>query len=123
MPITQYRLLLLALVSLLLVVACGGGSEGTDPVSRGAQIYARSGCATCHGDKGHGDGPSAASMSIKPRDFTKPGEFHTARTVEAVGLVIQQGSGNGVMPAYAFLSDEERKDLASFVLSLAGGAQ
>lgn len=118
--VLPFLVLPLLAFSLQLVGCGGGGSEGTDPVSRGAKIYARSGCATCHGPEGKGDGASAAAMSTKPRDLTKVAEFKTERSVEAVAKLIAEGSQNGAMPPYPFLSEEERKDLAAFSLSLAG---
>ena len=27
-------------------------------------------CATCHGEKGHGDGPASAALNPKPRNYT-----------------------------------------------------
>lgn len=121
-PLRVLTLLALPLLALSLnLIACGGGGqEAADPVSRGAKIFARSGCATCHGPEGKGDGASAAAMTTKPRDLTKVADFRTERTVDAVAKLIAEGSPTGAMPPYPFLSDEERKDLAAFCLSLAG---
>jgi mono/diheme cytochrome c family protein len=43
----------------------------TDPamLARGKEIYAAQ-CALCHGETGDGKGPGAASLKLKPADFT-----------------------------------------------------
>ena len=76
---------------LLLAVACGKGDAPpgpttgspnampeTGPKRPGSKIDERavarfqSLCATCHGEDGRGDGPAAANLSVKPRDYTDP---------------------------------------------------
>ncbi len=42
---------------------------GPGPIS-GALLY-RSYCASCHGEKGKGDGPVAQSLNMKPTDLTR----------------------------------------------------
>lgn len=39
------------------------------PVASGAQMFTTY-CAACHGSKGTGDGPAAASLKIPPTDLT-----------------------------------------------------
>jgi mono/diheme cytochrome c family protein len=38
-------------------------------IKNGSTLY-RSYCTPCHGDKGKGDGPAAASLNPKPADHT-----------------------------------------------------
>ena len=38
---------------------------------------------------------------------------------QALAQVIKEGSADGAMPPYHYLSDRDREDLAAFVLSLA----
>lgn len=83
----------LILFSALAVAACGGKKEedkapsGGDTPTAGAtgdekpamspamakveakKIFAQR-CTTCHGDGGKGDGPGAAALDPKPRDYT-----------------------------------------------------
>jgi high-affinity iron transporter len=114
------RLPALALIPLLSLAACGGGeAPSADPSARGAKLYSRSGCAVCHGPNGRGDGPGAAGLATRPRDFAKPSEFRAERTPQALAQVIKEGSADGAMPPYHYLSDRDREDLAAFVLSLA----
>jgi mono/diheme cytochrome c family protein len=82
-----YVVLLLLLGSVILV-ACGGSSQGTelpavpteyqgktDPytgdaaaISAGQQIFTTT-CETCHGATGAGDGPAASALNPKPADL------------------------------------------------------
>jgi high-affinity iron transporter len=112
---------LAAILVLPLLAACGGGgaAPAADAAARGAKLYSRSGCTVCHGPSGRGDGAGAAGLTTPPRDFSKPAEFHAERTPKALAKVIAEGSGNGAMPPYQYLSDRDREDLAAFVLSLA----
>lgn len=120
-------------VPLLLLAACGaeepagkvgkrssgGASSPGEAASRGAMLYSRSGCAVCHGHEGRGDGLGAAGLVTKPRDFSQPAAFRSARTVEALAEAIAKGSADGSMPPYAYMGERDRQDLAAFVLSLA----
>ena len=57
-----------------LALARGAGAHGSHAgVIRGAVLYGRL-CASCHGQKGHGDGPRAADGLARPADLTKLGE-------------------------------------------------
>lgn len=49
---------------------------------RGQQLYAAS-CASCHGPRGAGDGPGAASLVPPPSDLSSH-EYATARVVDAL---------------------------------------
>ncbi|HEY3495923.1 MAG TPA: c-type cytochrome, partial [Polyangiaceae bacterium] len=37
-----------------------------------AKVMFKARCVVCHGEKGHGDGPGAAALNPKPRDYTDP---------------------------------------------------
>lgn len=91
-------------------------------VARGAERYRASGCAACHGPTGRGDGPAAVATQRRPRDFARPGDFVTPRTLRAVAAVIRDGLPGTSMPANPDLDADERQELAAFVLSL-GEAQ
>ena len=44
--------------------------DKADTVAAGKKIYTDN-CATCHGDKGKGDGPGGASLKAKPADLSE----------------------------------------------------
>lgn len=80
------------ILSLFLLSACGAGGSGQSPdvigtlppvppdhagrsnpfgpeaASEGEEIFSTN-CATCHGPKGHGDGPAGQSLEPKPKDL------------------------------------------------------
>ncbi len=58
------------LLSVLLVGGAGRlwAAESSNS-AQGRQIYLTH-CAVCHGERGDGQGPGAARLQIRPRDFT-----------------------------------------------------
>jgi len=88
-------------------------------VDRGAAIYAQN-CAVCHGANGTGDGPAAASLSIKPANLVQPHLF--AHMPGDVYWWVSHGYG-GVMPSFeTVLSPLERWDVIHFIRARAAGA-
>jgi cytochrome c553 len=51
-------------------------------------------CAACHGTSGKGDGPAAANLNPKPRDYSS-GEWQQSVTDEEIATIIVKG-GQGV---------------------------
>jgi cytochrome c oxidase cbb3-type subunit 2 len=91
--------------------------------SKGREIYLRE-CAACHGDRGDGDGPAAAFLNPRPRNFlsglfklrtTASGE--TPRTDDVL-RTIERGIPGTAMPGFAFLGEVERQNVAAYVLRL-----
>jgi len=50
-----------------------GAAHAAGDAAAGKTVYTTN-CASCHGEKGAGDGPVGAALNPKPRDFSK-GEF------------------------------------------------
>lgn len=93
-------------------------------VARGQALYAKMQCATCHGERGGGDGPAAAALRddwghpIRPADFTR-GAFKGGCCGATIYRAISTGLGGTPMPSFAAaLAPAERWDLAHYVLSL-----
>jgi mono/diheme cytochrome c family protein len=63
-------------------VALPGGSE--------AQKIFLTRCIVCHGRTGHGDGPGAAALTVKPRNYTD-GNWQRAVTDEQIETIIVKG--------------------------------
>lgn len=81
---------------------------------RGGEFYRRN-CATCHGEKGDGNGPRAAFNRPPPRNFL--GE-DARRTLNRPNLLraIAIGKPGTVMPAWSkVLTDQEMANVAEFV--------
>ncbi len=110
----------------LVMLACGACRLDSPPdtrsIARGAESYRASGCAACHGPSGRGDGPAGKATQRAPRDFTRPETFTAPRTVSGIAGVIRDGDRGGGMPPNPDLTEAERKDLATYILSL-GDAQ
>jgi mono/diheme cytochrome c family protein len=91
----------------------------TNDVARGERVYARF-CATCHGDKGDGHGPTAAAYGAPPPlDFTRG--MYKYRTTETGQLplrsdivrVIERGVPGTTMPAWGRVLPPQDIDAAA----------
>src|SRR5437016_3687674 len=89
--------------------------------TRGKAVYVKW-CAGCHGETGAGDGPAAAHMLPRPRNFT--GAVYKIRTTASGQLptdadlmrAIDEGLPGSAMPAWkGRLSDAERRDVAAYI--------
>lgn len=91
---------LLLLLSTPAVAAPSGGS------------LFRENCASCHGTRGAGDGPSAAKLKPKPADLTKS-------TLDQPGIADVVRNGKNSCPKWrSTLSEEEITAVAAFAKSL-----
>ena len=104
------------------LAACGGDRQATEQSSaapvdaraRGESIYSVRG-APCHGANGGGDGPAAASITPKPRNFRDP-DFWRGRTIEQLRLVVRQGKPGTLMPPFeGVLSAAEVDDVVGYL--------
>lgn len=90
-------------------------------IARGAPLYAAN-CAVCHGASGEGNGPLAATLSIRPADLTEEHIF--AHSVGDIFWWVSHGRDDGVMPGFADkLTPDQRWDLINFVLARAAAKQ
>jgi mono/diheme cytochrome c family protein len=100
----------------------------TDPtmIATGKEIYAAK-CAVCHGERGDGKGPTAASLAVKPGDFTDkqmvaemPGNYWVWRVSEG-GLVEPFKSKGSAMPAWkSELTLNDRWAVIAYAHTLSG---
>ncbi len=92
-------------------------------LARGRDLY-RAACATCHGARGDGNGPSAYALDPRPRDFTR-GVFKWRSTSsgslpldEDLFHSISTGSRGTTMWGFGnLLSERERWELVEYVKS------
>ncbi len=81
-----------------------------------AKLFA-SYCATCHGEKGEGNGPVAKALQPKPRNLVDP-EFQKARSDEELFEVILEGKG--AMPGFkGQLNESQVHALVRYLRALA----
>jgi mono/diheme cytochrome c family protein len=90
----------------------------------GKPLYLRE-CSGCHGERGNGAGLAADFVDPRPRDFTKRRfKLRTTKsgappTTNDILRTIQHGIPGTAMPSFAFLAENERKQIAAYVLKLA----
>ncbi|MCI0598410.1 MAG: CopD family protein [Beijerinckiaceae bacterium] len=79
-------------------------------------------CTSCHGTSGHGDGPVAASLTVKPADLSAP---HTAlHTAGDIYWWLTHGIPASGMPGYdGLIKSEDRWDIINFLGAFAVGYQ
>ncbi len=77
------------------------GSAGQD-VEQGRNIYNEK-CQFCHGIKGNGDGPAAASLSPKPANFNDRNVWQKYDEKKMSEII---RNGKGMMPAFDLKPDE-----------------
>lgn len=120
---------LLAASALALVASQAVAQDGTCPpnirkeletnltssaeiVEAGQKLYAAN-CASCHGDKGMGDGPAAVALNPKPRNFTKE-QFQNGSDPLGIFKTLNNGLNQG-MPSFDSLPEKDRWALVHFV--------
>lgn len=77
-------------------------------------------CASCHGAAGNGQGPAAAGLKPKPRNFTAGEGWKNGRKPTAVFKTLTQGLGQ--MPVFSSLPTDDRWALSHYVLSMGPAA-
>jgi mono/diheme cytochrome c family protein/thiol-disulfide isomerase/thioredoxin len=86
-------------------------------VKRGRLVY-QVHCANCHGAEGHGDGPSAAELQPRPRDFAAT-EWKFTASPTLLRRVIAEGIPGTAMPGSAnALSTGELDAVVAFIQTL-----
>ena len=82
----------------------------------GEKVY-RSNCLNCHGSKGKGDGPIAASLTPPPADLSNPKVQD--KEDEALLSIIQNGITGTSMPAWKNdLSNQQILDVFTYLRTL-----
>ena len=78
-------------------------------------------CVKCHGENGKGDGPAAATLKTKPRDFTDCASMSKITDDTLFKVIKNGGAAAGLsaeMPAWGSgFEDPDIKDLVAFVRS------
>ena len=92
---------------------------------RGKAVYEKH-CVECHGPSGHGDGPSAAFLVPRPRDFTtgkykiRTTETGSVPTDDDLRATIQRGLYGTAMPGWdRILPTNDVADVAQYLKTLA----
>jgi len=103
---------------------------GAEAIAAGRAVYDEMQCYKCHGNEGHGDGPSASELSddwdrpIRPTDLTEPWQFNGGSGLQDIYTRLRTGMDGTPMPSYSdavdagVISDAQLWQLAYYVKSL-----
>ncbi len=84
--------------------------------TNGMVVY-RQNCQSCHGEKGRGDGPQAASLAFKPLDWSDPAVL-AQKSLQDLFDATSQGDAQG-MPAFSSVLDQDQIwSVASYLRTL-----
>jgi mono/diheme cytochrome c family protein len=75
-------------------------------------------CVQCHGQTGEGNGPAAATMNPRPRNFTSPDGWTNGYNMPAIYRTLSKGVNNTSMASFDYLSRKDRMALVHYVQSL-----
>ena len=79
----------------------------------GAKLYAER-CSGCHGDTGGGDGPAAAALVPRPKNFHEL----RGKSLDEVRAIVKKGKPGTMMPPFdGVLSDAEIDAVTRHVLA------
>jgi len=110
----RITLLLAALTS---VAAFAGTPKATPAVlEKGKSLFVTT-CSACHGEHGDGNGPAAAALNPKPRDFHTD-EFKQGATVKDIFDTATNGVPGTLMVGFPSLPEDDRWAIAHYVASL-----
>jgi mono/diheme cytochrome c family protein len=87
-------------------------------VEKGSGLFTMN-CSSCHGNDGRGDGPTAAMLIPKPRNFHSLSGWKNGSKVSQIYATLENGIQGSAMPAYNYLAPEERIAMIHFVRTLA----
>ncbi len=86
-------------------------------LTRGKSLFKQN-CSSCHGDTGHGDGPAAAALNPKPRNFSQPEKWTHGYRVTDIYTTVSTGVKSTGMAAFDFIVPADRMALVHYVRSL-----
>jgi mono/diheme cytochrome c family protein len=98
------------------VFATPGGVYAASKVALGKKLFLTN-CSSCHGERGDGKGPAAASMQTKPRNFID-GMWLSGTSAEDLVQIMSSGIPASGMPSFQALPESERRAIAAFIKTL-----
>jgi mono/diheme cytochrome c family protein len=109
------------------VISLGAPPARNDATkAEGKALFTKLACITCHGEAGHGDGASAATLvddsqtKIKPRDFSKTAMFKSGYSTEEITRTILTGfNGTPMVGFHGAIPETDAWKLAYYVETFA----
>ncbi len=96
-----------------------------ESIQHGGEIFQSLKCFECHGEEGHGNGPSAPTLrdskdnSIIPYDFSSGTRFKCGDSNQDLYRIFMTGLDGTPMPAYVYwLKPEQAWDLVHYLRTL-----
>jgi mono/diheme cytochrome c family protein len=89
-------------------------------VDKGKDLF-RTTCASCHGDNGEGDGPTAVTLNPKPRNFHQSAGWKNGSKISQIYKTLQEGIPGSAMASFNYLPPLDRFALIHYVRSLSAG--
>ncbi len=89
-------------------------------LGRGRELF-RADCSSCHGEDGRGDGPSAATLSPKPRNFHSLQGWTNGSKISQIYKTLQEGIVKNGMASYSYMPPADRFALIHYVRTFAQG--
>ncbi len=125
MRLMRYRsVCVICTVTALVALALGVTRARVEAQPRGKAVY-DSRCAECHGADGKGDGPAAAYLVPRPRDFSsgkykiRSTETGSVPTDDDLIRSVRRGLYGSAMPGWdRILSDTEIRDVVEYVKTM-----
>lgn len=104
------------------VVIPAATPDTSQSVERGAELFQKMNCWSCHGKQGRGNGPSSIGLTdskgypITPYDFTSTTEFKCGETDQDLFKVLMTGLDGTPMPSFSdALEPNQIWDLVHYV--------
>ena len=94
------------------------GITSPELVQRGKDLYTQN-CSSCHGDNGDGNGPTAASLASKPRNFHSLAGWKNGSKVSQIYTTLESGLQGTAMSSFNYMTPADRFAVIHFIRSLA----
>jgi len=92
-------------------------SSSPASIEKGSEIFKQS-CVPCHGAHGLGDGPAAATLDPRPRNFTSPSGWTNGYDLASIFKTVSEGVKGTGMASFDYFTKADRIALAHYVQAL-----
>jgi mono/diheme cytochrome c family protein len=99
----------------------GAGATNAQPAAVDVHELFTSRCAPCHGESGHGDGPGAAALTPKPRNYTDVAWQRSVKDDDIRKTILYGGAAVGRSPNMPANPDLEGKPELDGLLAIVRG--